>query len=76
MIVGRRVFFVNEKGRLLGLDLLSGREVWRFEGGADATASPAVGEGRMVIGFGDGAVRCFGPRERKPQTPPKRGERP
>ena len=38
----------------------SSAEVWRFETGADIAASPAVAQGRLVIGATDGAIYCFG----------------
>jgi len=53
-------------GNCYVLDLATGRELKRFDlGGGEAvnkgiTASPAVGEGFLVIGTNDGTVHCLG----------------
>jgi len=39
--------------------LRTGRELVRFELGAPITASPAVGQGCLVIGNQDGVLYCF-----------------
>jgi outer membrane protein assembly factor BamB len=46
-------------GNLLALELASGKEVWRFRGGSGFVASPAVGEGVMVLANEDGQVFCL-----------------
>jgi outer membrane protein assembly factor BamB len=47
-----------------GLDLGSGKKVWEWEAGAALAASPAIGEGRLVIGDADGGIHAFGPAQR------------
>jgi outer membrane protein assembly factor BamB len=54
------VFFGSADGRLYAVDVASGKEVWKFEGGGSFTASPAVAAGRLVIGTDDGNLYCFG----------------
>ncbi len=62
VIVGRRVYFGSSDGYLYALDFADGKKVWSFAAGAPITGSPAVGEGRLVIGAGDGGIYCFGAR--------------
>jgi outer membrane protein assembly factor BamB len=47
-------------GKVYVLDLETGREVWSFEAGAGFTASPAIADGRVVIGDVDGRIYAFG----------------
>lgn len=61
VIVGARVFVPGGDGNLYALELSSGRELWRFEAGG-FVASPAVAQGRLVIGSIDGVLYCFGAR--------------
>jgi eukaryotic-like serine/threonine-protein kinase len=42
------------------LDLLKGGKLWEFDAGAAITASPAVADGRVVVGSHDGRLYCFG----------------
>jgi len=58
-----RVIFGCKAGRIYSVGLDDGKLKWSFETGSEVTASPAVGEGRMVIGDADGAVRCFGEKK-------------
>lgn len=58
--MGPRVFVGASDGNLYALSLADGREVWRFEAGGAITASPAVADGRLVIGTEDGVLYCFG----------------
>ena len=62
MIVGDRVFVGASDGYLYELGLKDGREKWKFELGREVTASPAVGEGCLVIGSegSDEFIYCFG----------------
>jgi outer membrane protein assembly factor BamB len=66
VIVGQRIFAGSLDGNCYVLDLATGRELKRFDlGGGEAvnkgiTASPAVGEGFLVIGTNDGTVHCLG----------------
>jgi outer membrane protein assembly factor BamB len=41
------------------LELLKGKELWRFTAGSGFAASPAVAEGKLVISTEDGQVFCF-----------------
>ena len=58
--VGDRVFFGSEKGVVRALDVVTGEETWRFETGSAVVASPAVADGRLVIGADNGVLYCFG----------------
>ena len=49
---------------VLGLDVKTGKEVWRFEAGAAVEAWPAVAAGRMVIGATDGNLYLLGQKKR------------
>jgi outer membrane protein assembly factor BamB len=54
------VFFGSDGGKIIGLDLSTGKRVWQFDTGATITGSPAIGYQRLVIGTTDGAIYCFG----------------
>ena len=60
VIVKDRVFVAAGDGRLYGLDLGTGKELWQFEAGGGFTGSPAVAARRLVIASEDGVVYCFG----------------
>jgi eukaryotic-like serine/threonine-protein kinase len=64
VVVGDRLFFGSQDGRIYGLDRRSGKEVWRYEAGGKISASPAVAAGRLVIGNTRGALYCFGSKAR------------
>jgi outer membrane protein assembly factor BamB len=59
-IVGNRVFFGSNDGRIYELDLMTGAKLWEFDAGAPVSASPAVAARRLVIGSQDGRLYCFG----------------
>ena len=40
--------------------LATGAKVWEFEAGAALSASPAIADGKVVIGAQDGRLYCFG----------------
>jgi eukaryotic-like serine/threonine-protein kinase len=42
------------------LDAESGEKLWEFDTGAGITASPAVADGKVVIGAQDGRLYVFG----------------
>jgi outer membrane protein assembly factor BamB len=62
-VVYERVFFGTGKGKLIELNRRTGNPVWQYEAGGDFVASPAVAEGRLVIGNTDGTLYCFGAKE-------------
>ena len=51
---------VDHIGSARALQQATGAKLWVFEAGAPLSASPAVGEGRIVIGSQDGKLYCFG----------------
>ena len=50
----------SSDGRLYVLDLDTGEKLWEFDTAAPLVASPAIAEGRLVIGSEDGVLYCFG----------------
>jgi outer membrane protein assembly factor BamB len=60
VIAGDLVLFGTVRGRLQGLQLSDGKEVWNEEVGGRFTGSPALSNGRMVIGNEDGTLYCIG----------------
>jgi eukaryotic-like serine/threonine-protein kinase len=54
------VYIGSSDGRLYVLDAASGQKHWEFEAGSALTASPAIAQGRVVIGSADGVIYCFG----------------
>jgi len=42
------------------VDILSGEDKWQYEAGGAFLASPAVAEGKLIIGNEDGTLYCFG----------------
>ena len=60
VVVGDRLFFGSQDGRIYGLDCRSGKEVWRYDAGGKILASPAVAAGKLVIGSDSGKLYCFG----------------
>ena len=54
------MFVGSSDGRLYVLDAVSGSKAWEFDTGAAITASPAVSDGRVVVGSQDGRLYCFG----------------
>ena len=63
VIAGNAAFLATSRGRIHAVDLASGKETWQFEAGGGFTASPAISNGRIVIGNTDGALYCFGKRD-------------
>lgn len=61
VVVGERIYFGSADRNLYGVDL-KGKEVWKHAAGSRVSASPAVGEGYLVIGCegADGKLLCFG----------------
>ncbi len=63
IIVGNSVLFGTKRGRLISLELATGKQNWEYEAGGNFLASPAVSDGKLVIANSDGTLYCFGPRE-------------
>jgi eukaryotic-like serine/threonine-protein kinase len=60
IILGRQVYCPSGDGNLYCLDLKTGNKLWQQALGAAISASCAYGNGRLIVGNGDGAVYCFG----------------
>jgi outer membrane protein assembly factor BamB len=43
---------------------MNGAKLWEFDAGAPLSASPAIANGRIVIGSQDGRLYCFGSLDR------------
>jgi outer membrane protein assembly factor BamB len=50
----------SDDGRLYLVSLADGKELWSYEIGQAIESSPAVADGKIVIGSNDGSVYCFG----------------
>jgi outer membrane protein assembly factor BamB len=59
-VAGQRVYFGSADGRVYALALDSGDLVWKHDTGGGISASPAVAQGRLVIGNENGVLYCFG----------------
>lgn len=61
VVVRERIFFGSADRNVYAVDF-SGQEVWKHNTGHRISASPAVGEGHLVIGCegSGGAILCFG----------------
>ncbi len=60
VVVGQRVFVGSLDGKLYVLDVAKGTELKKFDLGSAVLASPAVGDGCLVIGTEKGVVYCLG----------------
>jgi outer membrane protein assembly factor BamB len=54
----------SDDGRVYLLSLDHGKQVWSYEIGRAVGSSPAVLDGKVVIGADDGLVYCFGGKEK------------
>jgi outer membrane protein assembly factor BamB len=63
VIAGELVFLATTRGRLYALEVDTGAQAWEYEAGGKFIGSPAVSEGRLVIGNEDGTVYCFGEKK-------------
>jgi outer membrane protein assembly factor BamB len=50
----------SNDGRFYVFNVNDGAKVWEFDAGAPLSASPAIANGRIVIGSQDGRLYCFG----------------
>lgn len=53
------VYAAGREGKLVKLDLASGREIWRIDAGKSLSAGVGVGEGVVVVGTVKGVVLAF-----------------
>jgi outer membrane protein assembly factor BamB len=60
VIAGDQVALAGSDGRLLLLDLKTGKENWMFEVRGSFLGSPAVADGKLVVASDRGDVFCFG----------------
>jgi outer membrane protein assembly factor BamB len=42
------------------VSLTTGKQLWSYEIGSAIESSPAVADGRFVVGSNDGSIYCFG----------------
>jgi outer membrane protein assembly factor BamB len=62
VISGDRVYVGSKDKRLYVLDLNTGKKLSDFVAGRGITASPAIGEGVVVIGDTGGNLYCLEPQ--------------
>jgi outer membrane protein assembly factor BamB len=60
VIAGERIVAATAAGKMYLIDVKSGEVKWEQEMGGSFTASPAVVDGRIILGNGDGTLYCFG----------------
>jgi outer membrane protein assembly factor BamB len=60
VICGDRVWIGSSDGKVYGLDLETGKEVWSYQLSGQILASPAVSNGKLVIATEKGSIVCFG----------------
>ncbi len=62
VVGGNRIFVGSNDGYVYEVGLNDGKQRWKEKLGRSVTASPAVGEGCLVIGAegSEGEVHCFG----------------
>lgn len=63
VIAGDQVIAATAGGVVYVLDAVSSDSAWQYEAGGSFTASPAVVDGRILLGNGDGTLYCFGQKE-------------
>jgi outer membrane protein assembly factor BamB len=65
VIAGNRVSAATVAGKMYLLDTTNGDVKWEYDAGGGFTASPAVVDGRIVLGNTDGTLYCFGSKKIK-----------
>jgi len=60
LICGENILIANMRGDLILLKLSDGTPVWTYETGTPIFGNPAVAEGRIFAGGGDGVIYCLG----------------
>jgi outer membrane protein assembly factor BamB len=69
VIAGNRVVAATAAGKIYLLDATSGEVKWEYDAGGGFIASPAVVEGKIILGNTDGTLYCFGVKsEKNPAT--------
>jgi outer membrane protein assembly factor BamB len=63
VIAGNRIVAATTAGKVYLLDAKTGTAVWEHDTGGSFTASPAVVNGRVILGNGDGTLYCFGAKD-------------
>jgi outer membrane protein assembly factor BamB len=53
----------SDDGRLYLISLKTGKQIWSYEIGQPVESSPAVADGRIILGADDGYIYCFGPKK-------------
>jgi len=53
------VYFANTAGYVKALDAISGTLLWSYKTGGKIFSTPAVSNGRLVVGCTDGYIYCF-----------------
>jgi len=74
VVVGNsRVFVGSNDGHIYEIGLQDGKQRWKMKLGRSVTASPAVGEGVLVIGAEgtEGEIYCFGRKSETGKTAPQ-----
>ena len=66
VLAGDSAWFATMRGRLEAVNKRTGEKQWSFDAGGSFKASPAISEGRLVIGNTDGALYCFGQKQEEP----------
>ena len=67
VIAGDLVFLPTKRGRLYAVDITTGKEQGQYQAGGSFLASPAVAQGKMILGNEDGTLYCFGGEKEEPQ---------
>jgi outer membrane protein assembly factor BamB len=65
VIAGERIIAATAGGVLYVLDAATSETKWQYEAGGSFTASPAVVDGKIILGNGDGTLYCFGAKSTK-----------
>lgn len=60
LIAGDQGVVATQRGKLSLVDLASGKANWEYDAGGGFVASPAVVDGKLIIGNTDGKLYCFG----------------
>jgi len=64
VIAGNRVAAATATGKIYLLDPKANEVKWEYDAGGGFNASPAVVDGRIIIGNTDGTLYCFGTKEK------------